>query len=256
MMFSRIYKGQVIHHRREPHRHRFSYKLFMMYLDLEELPTLFDRFRFWAVEKLSLATFKRADHHGDEQVPLATTIKDLVEHETGRRPAGPIALLTHLRYFGYVMNPVSFYFCWNPERTRVETVVAEVHNTPWGEQHCYVLDGEIAPGQNRQFDFDKAFHVSPFMDMKQSYSWYFNCPDERLHISMQSFEEGQHMFTASMRLQAETISQSSLNRTLLQFPLMTMKVIAAIYWQALRLWWKKTPFYEHPKHYSKQGAEL
>ena len=185
-----------------------------------------------------------------------TAIRELVESRTGKKPTGPITLLTHLRYFGYVMNPVSFYYCWNNERTRVETVVAEVHNTPWGEQHCYVLDGEINPGGNRQFNFNKSFHVSPFMGMDQEYAWYFNCPDERVHISMQSFENEQHMFTASMRLQSQPISQSSLNRVLFNYPLMTVKVIAAIYWQALKLWWKKTPFYEHPKHYSGEGASL
>ena len=255
-MHSRIFTGQVIHHRLQPHRHRFSYRLFMMYLDLHELPGLFDRFRFWAYEKLALASFRRKDHFGDNKLSLNTSIRDLVEKETGKRPAGPIGLLTHLRYFGYVMNPVSFYFCWNPERTRVDTIVAEVHNTPWGEQHCYVLKGDIAPGKSRCFKFDKAFHVSPFMGMKQAYAWTFNCPDERIHISMQNFEDGKRMFTASLRLQAQAISQSSLNGVLLQYPLMTFKVIVAIYWQALCLWWKKTPFYEHPKHYSKRGAEL
>ncbi len=255
-MFSRIYKGTVIHHRRLPHRHRFNYRLFMMYLDLDELPTLFNRFRFWAVEKLTLATFRRADHYGDKNVPLLTAVRDLVKEQTGKQTDGPITLLTHLRYFGYVMNPVSFYFCWNKERTQVETIVAEVHNTPWGEQHCYVLDGAITPGKFRQFDFDKSFHVSPFMGMKQTYSWYFNCPDDHIHISMQSFEDEQHMFTASMRLHMQELTQKNLDRTLLQFPLMTLKVISAIYWQAFCLWLKKTPFFEHPKHYSKQGAEL
>ncbi len=255
-MHSCIFKGRVIHHRLQPHKHRFSYGLFMMHLDLDELPSLFEKFRFWSTERFALACFKRKDHYGDPSLPLATSIRDLVETRTGKKHHGPITLLTHLRYFGYVMNPVSFYYCWNDERTQVETVIAEVHNTPWGEQHCYVLDGEITQGKNRQFNFNKSFHVSPFMNMDQEYAWYFNCPDERLHISMQSFENEQHMFTASMRLQSEPISQSSLNRVMFNYPLMTVKVIAAIYWQALKLWWKKTPFYEHPKHYSGEGASL
>lgn len=253
-MFSRIYKGNVIHHRLSPHKHRFSYNLFMMYLDLEELPTLFDRFRFWSNEKTNIAAFYRKDHVGDSETSLSETVRSLVESKTGIKPTGPITLLTHLRYFGYVMNPVSFYFCWDEERTQINTVVAEVHNTPWGEQHCYVLDGVIQPGKNKQFIFDKLFHVSPFMDMKQQYQWCFNCPDEQIHISMQSFEDDARKFTACMRLQEQEINQRSLNKVLINYPFMTMKVIAAIYWQALKLWWKKTPFYEHPKHYLKHGA--
>ncbi len=256
MMHSKIYKGQVIHHRLLPNRHRFSYKVFMMYLDLDELPTLFERFLFWSSTSFDLARFKRSDHYGDTESSLSDSIRDLVLEKTGHRQTGPITLLTHLRYFGYVMNPVSFYYCWNDDRTEIETIIAEVHNTPWGEQHCYVLDAVIGPGDSHTFHFDKVFHVSPFMGMNQRYAWLFNCPGEHLHVSMRNFEDQQAMFTATMRLQPEPISQASLNRVLLHYPFMTVKVVLAIYWQALKLWWKKVPFHEHPKHYSKEGASL
>ncbi|MEM7026947.1 MAG: DUF1365 domain-containing protein [Pseudomonadota bacterium] len=253
-MFSRIFTGQVIHHRLQPNKHRFNYKLFMMYLDLDELSNVFNPFRFWSTENFNIASFRRVDHVGDNKLSLKESVKTLVKEKTGKLPTGPITLLTHLRYFGYVMNPVSFYFCWDAKRDYVETIVAEVHNTPWGEQHCYVLDGEIHSGKNRSFAFDKAFHVSPFMGMKQHYRWSFNCPGENLNIGMQTFEDDKHQFTACMRLHEHQINQRNLNRVLINYPLMTVKVIVAIYWQALQLWWKKTPFYEHPKHYLKQGA--
>ena len=255
-MHSKIYKGNVVHHRLQPHQHRFSYRVFMMYLDLDELPELFQKFRFWSATSSAIARFKRSDHYGNDVLPLSDCIRQLVEEKTGRRPDGAISLLTHLRYFGYVMNPVSFYYCWNQDRTVVETVVAEVHNTPWGEQHCYVMDGNIAPKQTRDYEFDKQFHVSPFMGMKQRYAWMFDCPEDQLNVSMINIEDERRIFTAILRLQAEAISQTSLNKVLLNYPMMTFKVIAAIYWQAMKLWWKKTPFYEHPKRYSKEGVSL
>lgn len=243
-----------MHHRLRPRPHRFSYRLFMLYLELDELPGLFDHFRGWSARGPALAWFRRADHYRRGGADLAAAIRALVEEKTGRRPGGPIALLTHLRYFGYVMNPVSFYYCRDNSGANIEAIVAEVHNTPWGERHCYVLDGPVAPGGLRSFALDKAFHVSPFMGMRQNYVWSFNNPAGRLHVCMRSFEQGRPLFTAGLRLKARPITQAGLNRMLLGYPLMTARVIGAIYWQALRLWLKQTPFHAHPKYAAKQGA--
>ena len=253
-MNSRIYTGRIMHHRLRPRPHRFSYRLFMLYLDLDELPGLFDHFHGWSARGPAPAWFRRADHYRRGGADLAAAIRSLVEEKTGLRPGGPIALLTHLRYFGYVMNPVSFYYCRDHSGANIEAIVAEVHNTPWGERHCYVLDGPVAPGGLRSFALDKAFHVSPFMGMRQSYVWSFNNPAERLHVCMRSFEQGRPLFSAGLRLKARPITQAGLNRMLLGYPLMTVRVIGAIYWQALWLWLKKTPFHAHPKHAAKQGA--
>ena len=253
-MNSRIYTGRIMHHRLRPRPHRFSYRLFMLYLDLDELPGLFDHFHGWSARGPAPAWFRRADHYRRGGADLAAAIRSLVEEKTGLRPGGPIALLTHLRYFGYVMNPVSFYYCRDNSGANIEAIVAEVHNTPWGERHCYVLDGPVAPGGLRSFALDKAFHVSPFMGMRQNYVWSFNNPAERLHVCMRSFEQGRPLFSAGLRLKARPITQPGLNRMLLGYPLMTVRVIGAIYWQALWLWLKKTPFHAHPKHAAKQGA--
>ncbi len=187
-MHSAIYRGWVRHRRHAPRRHVFRYRLFLLYLDLAELDTVFRGRWLWSTRRLALARFHRADHLGDTATPLDAAVRDLVEAQTGRRPAGPIRLLTHLRYFGYCFNPVSFYYCFDASGARVETIVAEVNNTPWGERHCYVLDEthDAGCGDRRRYRFDKAFHVSPFMPMDLTYDWRFGSPASASTCTWQS----------------------------------------------------------------------
>ena len=167
-MKSCIYEGLVRHRRFTPLQNAFKYRLFMMYLDLAELPRLFDAHPLWSAEHVNVAYFRRRDHFGDPTVPLDRAVRDLVVERLKIRTEGPIRILTHLRYFGYCFNPVSFYYCYDPEERRIEALVAEVHNTPWLEEHCYVFGESMNthphPGW-MQFHFAKDFHVSPFMEM-------------------------------------------------------------------------------------------
>jgi DUF1365 family protein len=222
----------------------------MMYLDLDELPTLFNRYWLWSVKRPNLAFFDRSRHYGDPGLPLAECIRDLVQADSGQRPAGPIRLLTHLRYFGHGFNPVSFYYCFDEQDENVEYIVAEVNNTPWGEQHCYVLKESENHGslRTKRYQFDKHFHVSPFMEMDMQYDWRFSTPVDRLAVHMINIKNDSIIFDATMKLESRTISSASLARVLLTYPLMTVKVVCAIYYQALRLWLKKTPFYTHPEN--------
>lgn len=246
-MNSAIYEGVVRHRRFSPVPHSFTYRLFMMYLDLEELPTLFDGRWLWSVERRNVASFRRTDHAGDPGVPLDQSIRQLVETQTGSRPTGPIRLLTHLRYFGYVFNPVSFYFCCDRSGA-VDTIVAEITNTPWGERHCYVLGqpDHRAVGRKKRFRLDKVFHISPFIGMDVAYDWRFTEPTSRLAIHMENLRESRPFFDATMRLKRREITSSALARVLVRYPLMTAKVIGAIHWQALKLWSKGVPFHAHP----------
>lgn len=247
---SAIYEGAVRHRRFEPVRHEFRYRMAQLYLDLSELDEAFRGRWLWSAERPNLAWFRRADHAGDPDKPLESEVRRLVEERLGDRPEGPIRLLTHLRYFGYCMNPVSVYYCYDPPlrngAERLRAVLAEVHNTPWGERHCYALRAS-GSGQTRA-RFPKAFHVSPFLPMNHEYDWRFSAPRERLAVHMKNLEEGRPVFDATLALRRRPLTASNLRRVLTRYPLMTTKVIAAIYWQALRLKLKGATFHPHPKN--------
>jgi uncharacterized protein len=243
-----LYIGKVIHRRHLPRKHLFQQRLFMLMLDLRELPQLFDRYWLWSARRPALACFRRTDYHGDPQATLDHSIRARVAAETGQHPVGPIFLLTHLRYFGHNFNPVSFYYIYDSTACHLETVVAEITNTPWRERHCYVLPVTTAQrnGNHLIWEFDKQFHVSPFMPMNQHYHWQIDTPAQRLQIAMHNHQDGQRVFDAFLRLQKQPINSFNLAKVLLLFPLMTMQVLLMIHWQALRLWWKKIPFFAHP----------
>jgi len=244
-MNSCLYTGKVVHARFEPVPHRFDYRVCQLYVDLDELPTLFDPYWLWSARRPAFAHFCRADYAGAPGTPLADAVRGLVAERTGETVHGPIRLLTHPRYFGYVFNPVSFYFCFGSTGQDVEFIVAEIMNTPWGERHSYVLrcSGE---GPWR-FEFAKGFHVSPFMSMNQAYRWQLSQPGAGLAIEMENVEDGALVFRAGLALRREPIGRASLASALVRFPLMSAKVIGAIYFEALRLRMKGVPFYEHPR---------
>lgn len=247
-MHSCIYEGQVKHSRTQPAVHEFSYRLFMMYLDLDELPTLFRKRWFWSTSGPALARFRRFDHLGAEDQPLAESVRELVEKETGQRPGGPIRLLTNLAYFGYCFNPVSFYYCFAEDGETVEFIVGEVNNTPWGERDTYIMDcrNKDMTSVSWRFQPAKKMHVSPFMPMELEYNWVLSAPTGRLSVFMANSRNGKRFFGATLNLNRTPISGASLARVLFRFPFMTARIMLAIYWQALRLWIKRCPVYKHP----------
>lgn len=246
-MNSAIYQGHVFHQRYTPRPHAFRYPVYMVYLDLDELETVFAQHPLWSLERFNLLSFRRRDYFGTPSQSLHTELATFIEQRTGRRPRGPVRMLTNLAVLGYCFNPVTFYYAYD-EHDVLDVVVAEVTNTPWSERHAYVLDSRAAQRKGRTlgWSLNKELHVSPFFDMDQRYRWRLTTPGEALTVSMQSFEGANRVFDASLSLQRKPLSTRAISRVLVRHPAMSATVHAAIYFQAFRLWLKRTPFFTHP----------
>lgn len=248
---SGIYVGSVRHRRFTPAVHAFSYRVFMMYLDLDEIDHVFDGVPLWSSRRAAPAWFRRADYFGDATRPLADCVRYACAAVLGDLPRGPIRMLTNLRYFGYCNNPVTFYYCFDASGERVECVLAEVTNTPWHERHHYVIRaGSELPEGIIKDRFEKVFHVSPFHPLDMEYHWRGTVPGTHLTVHMENFRKDTCVDScvtdATLNLDRREITRVELLKILVQFPLMTAKVVLAIYWQALRLALKGVPFIGHP----------
>ena len=224
-MASALYEGRVMHRRRAPFDHGFSMPFFMTWLDLDELDRVFAGRWLWSTRRFAFARFRRSDYLGDPDVPLDEAVRDLVEARLGRRPSGPVRLLTHLRTAGVRMNPLNLYYCWDESGERLDAVVAEVTNTPWDERHCYVLDvardaGEVGP---HSVTAEKVFHVSPFMPMDQSYRFVLDEPGSRLGLRIENRDaSGERVFEAGLAMRRVELGGWSMARALLRYPFVVL----------------------------------
>ncbi len=246
-----LYEGSVRHRRMAPLQGEFRYPLFMAYLDLAELPQLFEEPWLWSARGPAVAWFRRADHLGDPSVALADAVAAVVWEQTGTRPQGPIRLLTHLRYFGYCFNPVSFYYCYDAGGERVTAVVAHVTNTPWGESHPYVMAVDTPADRGTvavmRGELEKRLHVSPLMGMDQVYDWRLTEPSARLSVHIESRPHGgESTFDATLSLARREITPWTLRRALLRYPFLTGRMTARIYAQALGLKLRGASYFPHP----------
>ena len=246
-----IYRGAIRHRRHDPVPHTFQYRLFELFLDVERLQEVFAPCRFWSYERPNVASFRRRDYLGDPAVPLADAFRAEVARLGGPAVDGPVWMLTHLRYFGYCFNPVTFYYGYSVGG-ELRCVLAEITNTPWLERHRYLVT--VGEGQRvARAGFGKEFHVSPFFGMDQTYSWRFSNPGDRIAVTMHNHEpasaasEVRTVFDATLSLRRYPWNAAERARTLFSFPMMTAKVWLAIHWQAVRLWLKKVPVQPHPK---------
>ena len=253
---SAIYKGTVRHRRFSPTEHDFSYQVFMMYLDTQELDSVFSLSPFWSLSHWAPAQFKRSDFHissnqktteNDPSLPsVEQSVRNTVEMETGSRPEGPIRMLVNLRYWGYSINPLSTYYCFDSSGKNIVAIVAEVHNTPWNERHAYVLK-ESDFDRKQLCTFEKKFHVSPFNPLDMYYQWHSTTPDKTLTIHLENWQNDKKVMDATLLLTRQPINKKAMHVILIHFPWMTVKMVAAIYWQALQLWVKGTPIFNHSK---------
>jgi uncharacterized protein len=241
---SALYWGTVRHRRMAVREREFRYGMHMAYVDLDELPGLLGGRLVSA--RPGIVRFRRSDYFGDPETDLASAVRGEVAALTGARPEGPVRLLTNLRAFGHCFNPVSFYYCFDPAGARVEAVLADVTNTPWGERHAYALsrssdDQRVLSGRSA-----KALHVSPFMGMDHEYEWRVGVPGERLSVHIESHRGGERAFDATLNLERRDLTRGSLASAGVRHPMNTLHLLARIYGQALRLKLRGVPVHPHP----------
>lgn len=249
-LVSCLYEGTLNHVRHIDAGHRFEVPIVLAYIDLDEVPRAFDAHPFWSMRRPAPVRFRRGDMHGDPSVPLVEAVRATVADRLGSKPTGPIRVLTHLRHWGWAFNPISFYFCFDETDRRVETLVAEVTNTPWHERHAYVVS---VPGPATTATdgvrFAKELHVSPFMDMDLDHIVRFGPPGhQRLTVSMDDHRQGSDelVFSARLCLHRRPLDRASMGLMLRRHLLPSHRVSAGIYTNALRLWRQGAPFRSHP----------
>jgi uncharacterized protein len=231
-----IYEGTIRHRRLEPRR-SFQHRIALFYLDLDELPGLLAG--RLVHPRPGLLRFRRRDYLGPDTAPLDGAVRDAVRAETGRRPDGPIRLLAQLRSFGHCFNPVSFYYCLDGAGARVDAVVAEVTNTPWGERHAYVIPAGSG-------DLAKALHVSPFMALDHRYAVHAAVPGERLAIHIESRRNGAPAFDATLALRRRELTPGAVARLAIRYPFANLRVLTLIYGHAIGLKLAGAPVHRHP----------
>jgi uncharacterized protein len=244
-----FYEGSLRHRRHGALADELHHRLCLAYLDLDELPHLFDGRLLWSARRPALAWFRRADYLGDHRMPLADAVRELVRERAAIELDGPIRLLTHVRQLGHCFNPVSFYYCFDAAGERVRAVVAEVTNTPWRERHAYVMDvAEHLPGGVMRGVFAKALHVSPLIGMDHTYEWRLTEPRERLsvHIAATARTGGEPVFDATLALRRREMTAPELRRVLARHPAPTLRLTAHIYAHALRLRVRGARWHAHP----------
>jgi DUF1365 family protein len=249
-MRSALYLGRVRHRRFHPSYRAFGYRVGMVYVDLDELDGALgaelDRHLLWSRGGHTLVSFRRSDYLGDPEVPLRQSVEELVVSATGRRPTGPIGVLSNLRTAGVNFNPISCYYCFDSSGELLTSVVLEVTNTPWGERHHYVIDLGEGERSVRGASLDKQMHVSPFLEMDCNYRVDLGAPRQRLDVRIEVERHGGRLLDADLWLERHPITARSLTWFPLAYPLTPIMGLISIYTQALRCALSGVPYHRHP----------
>jgi len=246
---NRIYSGLVKHQRYVDAGHAFEYRMFALWLSVFEVDQPQKKWPGIGRSRFGVVTVRAEDYmaHRPEQ-NLKSRLQGQIKQKLGKDWDGEAFLLAQPRYFGFIMNPLSLYYCYSSDY-RLEFVIGEITNTPWSERYCYVFDMTIDVGDRpRKFSFDKEFHVSPFLPMNMQYTWMLSVPGERIDVGIWNRMDGKVKFEAHMGLNQVSLSLSNIIKYNIKMPLMTWKIWFGIYFNAAILYAiKRVTFYTHPK---------
>lgn len=238
-----IYRGDVFHQRFAPRKHKFSYRIFFLAIDLDELPILNKMGRYFKTERFAPLRFFAPDYLQHQQKITKQSVWDQVTGLGGEDKGGRILFVGQMRCFGLYFSPINSYYCYD-QNNNLTYLLAEVSNTPWNERQYYLID------LNSEQHCEKTFHVSPFMDLDMKYYWRIKAPGEKLHLSIEnhSHDENQSkLFTASIAMTRQPFTNKNLLKNLLAIPMMAANTVIGIYWQALKLYIKGVPYIAHSK---------
>lgn len=239
-----LYVGDVLHRRLRPAVHNLKYGVYMLHADLDRLDELGRASRLLSVNGWNVLSFHEADHGPAGEGRLAARIRRLAEARGLSWDGSEVALIAMPRLVGFVFNPLSVYFCRNADG-RLASIVYEVRNT-FGGMHHYAEDVAPETAGTIHQAAEKAFYVSPFLPMEMRYRFHVKPPAERFTIAIEDHDGDGLMLTASMSLTRQPLNDRAIARLLVRFPLMTLKVVAGIHWEALKLWRKRIPFHSRP----------
>ncbi len=248
---SALYEGVVRHRRFAPVAHELHRRVAMVLLDVDELDrgtSVVDGLPLWSTRRWAPVRFRRRDYLDGRDRPLRDALGDVVEAEIHRRPSGAIRVLTHLRTWGWLFNPITVYWCDGADGSP-DVVVLEVTNTPWGERAWYVVEAEHVSGRGAVFP--KELHVSPFLGMDVHYRFSFTAPTSAPHspltVRLEVLDQGGKVFDADLSLRRTELTPRAALAVLVRHPAQTIGISAAIHWNALRLWAKRVPVVRHPR---------
>ena len=241
-----LYRADVMHARLKPFGHRFNYKVFNLLIDIAALNLASQQAALFSVNRFNLLSFHEKDHKADGSISLKTYIDNLLENAGLTEPATRILLLCYPRLLGFVFNPISVYFCYDQTETLVACIY-EVRNT-FGQRHTYVARveaGELSDAGLRQTR-TKLFHVSPFVGMEAAYEFRVLPPGEKVRVRILETEGGEPLLSATIVGKQQSLNTRTILTECIRAPLMTLKVVAGIHYEALKLWLKGARYHSVP----------